>query len=250
MKCPSCDSATPAGRPTCTRCGTSLLTTTDPPHESPDAAEGPAPFPAPHRTGGRERALIAAALAGALALGGGLTYLILPSGHPRPRTVVTDPEGAAPPASSGTADAAAQLAAVNEVLASHAASGNSLDNPMATCTDVAATAPVFQEFVRTRQDELVRAQALQVDQIAGGAELRQAITDAYAYSITADRAYLAWAQELASEDCGGDAPPHTANYQDAVAANDQAGPAKRRVATLWNPLAQSQGLPLYDWQDL
>lgn len=210
-----------------------------------------APHPAaPHRRAGRERALIAAALAGALALGSGLTYLLLPSGHTRPRTVVTNPAGGATPASSGTADAASQLAAVNELLASHAASGSRLDNPMATCADVAATASVFQEFVRTRQDELVRARALQVDQMTGGLELRQAIIDAYTYSVTADQAYLAWANDLAGEDCGPEAPPHTADYQTAIAANDQAGPAKRRVVALWDPIAQSQGLPTYDWRDL
>jgi hypothetical protein len=185
---------------------------------------------------------VVAAVVAVIGVGGGLTLLLRPHSPPvRPIGETTRPD---------TRTAAAQAAQVNELLASHEAAGLRLTGGLSTCEDVAASGTEFEAFIRNRQEGLPRARALRVDVLPDGAALRAAIIDAYQSSLDADEAYLAWSREVASMDCGPDPAPRTANFGDAVAGNDRAGPAKRRVVALWTPIAQSQGLPVYAWQDL
>lgn len=352
MRCPSCGSSTPSGRPTCARCG--ALLTTDPasrrfpaqggaPPVAPDettapaggvtsapahgastppaqggttapgpggttppgadgtvpvaqdrvtarlpdtanrpAGDEPAPVPvtswgtppvfedaytrrrAPGRWFGRRARALWASLAVALVLlGAGAAILLLPDSRPAgPRRAAISPSNAMRPSSGGvpsqSEDApspaggtdAAQASAVNALLAEHLQSGNRLSGDLTTCDEVAASAPEFEQFIRTRQQQLTQARTLQVDRLPAGEDLRQALIDAYQYSLDADRAYLAWAHEVEARDCGSGNAPQTGSFHDAMAANDKAGPAKRHLVALWNPIAVEYGLPTYVWQDV
>lgn len=166
----------------------------------------------------------------------------------------TDPRSAGtrteqPPANAQSG-AGAQAAAVNTVLQAGNGSHQKLAVPINTCTDLTAAVPVFQQVVQDRQRELARTKQLQVDRLPRGADLRQAMIDTYANSLAADRAYLAWAQAVQAKNCGKKNAPRTPDYARAVAANHRAGPAKRRVVALWNPIARDHDLPVYRWNQL
>lgn len=145
---------------------------------------------------------------------------------------------------------ATQATAVNELLGSHLAAGNPLTGSPTTCDDVASTAPAYEQLAEVRQHELAEARALQVGRLPQGSKLRQAVVDAYQASLDADHAYLGWARQVAAQGCGAQNAPKTKYYEEALAADDRAGPAKRRVVALWTPIAQKDHLPIYKWNDI
>ncbi|GAA4616612.1 hypothetical protein GCM10023195_73940 [Actinoallomurus liliacearum] len=146
---------------------------------------------------------------------------------------------------------ATQAKAVSELLGSQLAAGNPLDGKLTTtCDDVAGSVSAFERLARDRGRESARAGTLRVDRLPHGAELRQAIGDAYRFSLEADQAYLANAQHVAALNCGTQNAPNSDDLQRALGANDQAGPAKRRVVALWTPIARKEHLPIYRWNEL
>ncbi|MCO5968774.1 hypothetical protein [Actinoallomurus soli] len=170
----------------------------------------------------------------------------LPTGQPSsPGTGESSPEAGESPS-----DSPGQANAVNAILSAGKDAHDRLSVSLTTCDDLVAAIPVFQEVVQDRQGELTQVRQVTTDRLPGGAELKQAMIDAYTSSLDADKAYLAWAQEAQTQGCDGEDLPQSANHDAAMAANDEAGPAKRRVVALWNPIAQSQGLPTYQWNEL
>ncbi|MEV0406793.1 serine/threonine-protein kinase [Actinoallomurus sp. NPDC050550] len=145
---------------------------------------------------------------------------------------------------------ATQAKAVNELLGSHLAAGNPLTGNSTTCADVAATVPAFEQLVGDRGRELAQARTLRVDRLPQGAELRQAIVDAYQSSLDSDQAHLAYAQQVAVRGCGTQNAPQTDDQRRAIVADNQAGPAKRRVVALWTPIAKKAHLSIYRWNDV
>ncbi|WP_460355554.1 hypothetical protein [Actinoallomurus acanthiterrae] len=202
--------------------------------------------------------LVAAGLVTVTAVGLALAVGLPNGSHPAERR--TGPEAGTrqptgvqpdtPQASDSASGPAAQAAAVNAILQAGKEAHDRLSVSMATCDDLVSAAPAFQQVVQERQSELTQARQLRTDQLPGGADLKQAMIDAYSSSLDADKAYVAWAQEAQAAGCDGGAPPQSANHDAAMAANDKAGPAKRRVVALWSPIAQSQGLPVYAWGEL
>ncbi|MEV0403539.1 hypothetical protein [Actinoallomurus sp. NPDC050550] len=200
--------------------------------------------------------LVAAGLVTVTAVGLALVVDLSNGSHPAPKHR-TGPGPSAlqstgtqldtPQAGDSPSGAAAQAAAVNTILQAGKDAHDRLSVSMATCDDLVSAAPAFQQVVQERQSELAQARQLRTDQLPGGADLKQAMIDAYASSLDADKAYVAWAQEAQAAGCAGGQPPQSANHDAAIAANDKAGPAKRRVVALWSPIAQSQGLPVYAW---
>ena len=181
-------------------------------------------------------------IAAAAVLAGGLAYALTrgPAGN------TTATSAATPDADT----AAAQAATVNQVLGTGRTARAHLPARLRTCDDVAAGVTGFQRVVQDRRQELSAAKALKVDRLRDGARLRRAMIAAYQSSLDADRAYLAWAREIKTRGCGGAVAPLTGPYKDAIAANDKAGPAKRRVVALWQPIAHRHGLPTYAWNAL
>ena len=287
MKCPGCNANVSSARPVCARCGATLPSgpsgTTPaeaeaatappvpasfgtPPQAEIDFGEPPAvpwgtppagtgtapPGDARRRAPGKAVLLSAALVAGAIAVGGGVGK-VLSSHRSATRTAATAPAsapqaGAVPPSPSG--DPQTQAEGVNALLSSGKKAHDRLQYSADTCDQLAAAVPKFKRIVSDRQQEWSEAQRLPLDQLPQATELRQALVDTYRYSLTADRAYLAWAQAAKSQDCGGSPPPHNSDLADAQAADDLAAPAKRRLIGMWDSIAQSQSLPTYTWQDL
>ncbi|MDN3352389.1 hypothetical protein [Actinomadura sp. DC4] len=191
-------------------------------------------------------------LAGALGVGvvsGQVFLLYRPvAGHPVAEQASRGPVRSATPSTAG--DARTQARGVDALLASGKKAHDRLQYDADTCDGLAAAVPAFRRIVRDRQAELSEARKLPVDRLAPAAELQRALVDSYRFALEADRAYLAWAEETGSQDCGDAAPPSTSDLADARAADDKAAPAKRRLVALWNPVALSQGLPSYTWRDL
>jgi hypothetical protein len=190
-------------------------------------------------------------LAGALASGIVLGQVVLkfrPSRHPVAAQASRGSVRGVAPSPSG--DARAQATAVDALLAAGKEAHARLQYDAGTCDGLAAAVPRFEQIVRDRWDELDDARNLPLDRLTRASELRQALTDSYRFSLAADRAYLAWARAAQLEDCGDAAPSTTPDLADARAADDKAAPAKRRFLRLWNPIARSQGLPVYVWKDL
>jgi hypothetical protein len=197
------------------------------------------------RTGkSRKVPMLACGIAAVVVLGGGLVYA-LTQGLPW-STDGTHSSGANP----GTGSAAQQAAAVNQILRSGRTARGHLPARLRTCADVSSGVPGFQRVVRDRQQELSQSRLLKVDRLPDGTSLRRSMIAAYQSSLDADQAYLAWAREIRARRCGGRIAPLTAHYNDAIAANDKAGPAKRQVVALWKPIASSHGLPTYVWNRL
>ncbi|GAA0345606.1 serine/threonine protein kinase [Actinoallomurus spadix] len=141
--------------------------------------------------------------------------------------------------------------AVSRLLGSQLAEGDPLAGKRAaTCDDVTALLPAFERLVRDRRRESAQVKTLRVDRLPHGAELRQAIADAYRISLESDQAHLSHAEYVTSLGCGPQNAPDTGYLQQANAADDQAGPAKRRVVALWTPIARKEHLPVYQWNQL
>jgi hypothetical protein len=190
----------------------------------------------------RKTPLLICGIAAVVVLGGGIAYVLAQG---LPGSGKDTPAGKA-----GAGGAAAQATAVEQILKSGRTARGHLPSRLTTCDDVAAGVSGFQRVVQDRQQELTQSKALKVDQLQDGSGLRTSMIAAYQNSLKADKAYLAWAQEIQGRGCGGKTAPLTGHYKDAISANDKAGPAKRQVVALWKPIASSHGLHTYAWNRL
>lgn len=200
------------------------------------------PADGPDGTKNRKLPLLIGGIAAAVVLGGGLVYFVSQGS--------SGPKGGTPAAKSQADVSAQQAAAVDQVLRSGRVARGHLPARLRTCDDVSAGVPGFQQVVRDRQQELSRSKSLAVDRLHNGQNLRRSMIAAYQHSLDADRAYLAWAQDVRARRCGGKIAPLTGHYRQAIAANGKAGPAKRQVVALWRPIANNHGLPTYAWNRL
>jgi hypothetical protein len=192
----------------------------------------------------RKMPLLVGGIAAVVVLGGGLAYA-LTQGLPGSKHTPPTPGG-----KPGAGSPAQQSAAVNQILKSGKTAHGHLPSRLRTCDDVSAGVPGFQQVVQDRQQELSQSRELKVDRLPDGARLRRSMIAAYQSSLDADQAYLAWAQEIQGRGCGGRTAPLTAHYKAAISANGKAGPAKRQVAALWKPIANTHSLPTYAWNRL
>lgn len=209
----------------------------------PELGGPPGPSPNAEGSGKNRKILLAGGIAAAVVVVGGLAYALTQGS--------SSGGGGTPTSQKTTVDTAAQqVSAVAQVLKSGQTARGHLPSRLRTCDDVSAGVAGFQQVVQDRQQELSRTKALKVDRLPNGARLRQAMISAYQNSLEADQAYLAWAKKVRAHRCGGRIAPLVAPYHDALSANDKAGPAKRRVAALWKPIATAHGLPAYAWNRL
>lgn len=149
--------------------------------------------------------------------------------------------------SGSTGAAATQATAVNGVLDSMAGSRSEFAGAMTDaeqCANLDSAAPLIQKVVDERKSELSSAQALQVDALPSGAQLKDALTRSLQASLDADNAYLAWA--TSNQGCTG-TTPETSDYDNGnQISTDRATPAKQEFLQLWNPIAQQNNQPSRD----
>ncbi|MGE5134870.1 MAG: protein kinase domain-containing protein [Gemmatimonadota bacterium] len=106
-----------------------------------------------------------------------------------------------------------------------------------TCTNVPQNVQVIQQVRDQRQAELSQAQTLSVNALSNGAQLKTSLVQALQDSLTADDAYLTWAQQQEASCTPG------SQSSDAAAADAQAVSSKQAFIGRWNPVAAQYGLP-------
>jgi hypothetical protein len=145
-----------------------------------------------------------------------------------------------PPLSAS--DEATQL---NNLLNSSATSRNAVStavNDAGSCTDLSGAITAIQNVSQERSDELSQATSLQVNALPDGQSLQSDLVNALTYSLAADQDFLRWAQSLLNGGCS-DPAPETSAYQAGFSESAKAGVAKTQFVQLWNPIADTQGLP-------
>jgi hypothetical protein len=147
--------------------------------------------------------------------------------------------------SSGQNSVAGQMADVNSLLDSSAASRKSLVVAMADiyhCANVDGAISAIAEVAGQRADEYKKAAALQTAALPRGAALKSDLITALRYSELADKDYLAWARAKRHAHCG-NSPSAANSYSQGEAASAIADSAKKTFIRLWNPIASSRGYP-------
>ncbi len=162
----------------------------------------------------------------------------------------TAPPSTAPPSSApsdaATAQARAQLSTATAVLNDSAEQRPALNRAMdqvLDCSDVTAGKAGIDAVTQARRDELTRAGALDLSAVPDGEGLRRAMTEALQAALDNDIYLSAWAAE--QNECSGKAARSGKNWQLAGQASNRAGAAKTALATRWNALATTYGLPTY-----
>jgi hypothetical protein len=154
--------------------------------------------------------------------------------------------GHAPSAPSTSAvDGRAQASAIDALLNASSASRNQLApalNQIETCGDWDYADKTLQQIVAQRTDQVRQGQALAVDGLTNGAQLKSALVQALNYSLQADQSFAAWLATVRTTPCNGHAA-HEANYNAAQSASSSATTSKQTFVALWNPVAAQYGLP-------
>lgn len=152
---------------------------------------------------------------------------------------------ATPPVASAAADGRAQANAINDLLNASAASRTQLGpalNAIETCGDLDAATTTLTQIVGQRDGQVRQGQALAVDGLPGGAQLRTLLVQALTYSLQADQSFAKWLATTKAAGCSGHAT-HDADYAAAQASSSGATTSKQSFVALWNPIARQYGLP-------
>ncbi len=114
-----------------------------------------------------------------------------------------------------------------------------------SCDNLAGAASALHQVVTDRASQLQRANALAVDLLSGGADLKDALVGALDASQQADAGYARWADTLAANGCDGQ-PPTTDDKQQADGYSQTATQEKARAAQDWDQIAGGYGFPTVD----
>lgn len=149
------------------------------------------------------------------------------------------------PASSAGGDGKAQALAIDQLLNASSASRQKLGPALTAvdgCSNLNGAVSTLQQVTTERQNEVTQGQNLAVDQLSNGKQLQSTLVQALTASWQADQKFTAWAQGVAQAGCTGHAP-HDDNYTGAQQSSGAATTAKQQFVALWNPVAQTYGLP-------
>ena len=117
------------------------------------------------------------------------------------------------------------------------------------CRSLRANARTFTGAGDARRAQRERAAALDVSDLPSGAALTATLLSALDHSQRADRAFAAWATELADGSCvTGDTG--TANFRKADRESTAATADKKKFVALWNPIAKTYGLTAFAYSDV
>jgi hypothetical protein len=268
MRCPTCGLEVDPAYALCPQCGTSLAVPhphaqrgagqpgmphqapppwlhqqqpSQPPGPWPDHPQGPWQVLEPGSGPGSRRppwawlvAVLAVILISAAAAG-----VILKVVHKVPKLGPARPPAASSSAPGGRDQAAAIDALLTASSGSRSRLGPALDQ-VDSCGDLTAATAALQQITTEREDQVRRGQALAVDQLPGGTQLRTQLVQALTYSLQADQKFVAWARTTATNGCTGHAT-HDADWTAAQAASTSARTSKQSFAQLWNPIATGYG---------
>jgi Protein kinase domain len=150
----------------------------------------------------------------------------------------TSPSPPSPPASASVQST--EATAVSALLATGNGSADNLNNAIndvASCGDLPTDLQEIQQVENQRQNEYDQAQNTQMSSLPNGAALKSDLVNALYYSLQADQAYLAYANQMQQSGC------QSGSQSAALAADNQAVTYKDMFISLWNPIATGYGLP-------
>lgn len=176
-----------------------------------------------------------------------------------------DPASAATPASSGgstpgdsatsgdttaSEDAAGatahtQASAIDRLIDESKPSRNAIGPALQRVRDCSAAGQglaTIRRVAESRHAQGLVAATLAVDAIDGGEAIKQHLVEALEESERADQAYARWARRYIDAGCRG-ATEGDRDYDAGNAASARASAAKTAFVTVWNPIAEQEGLP-------
>lgn len=171
-----------------------------------------------------------------------------PATTPAATVTTTPPPTTAPPTTPATtpaADPRQQASVVDDLLErsgrSRAKLNRAIDRVL-RCTGLDAALTDMREVGDERTTQLDELAAADLSALPGGESLRSGLREALRDSLTADEAYIDWAEPAARNGCADTAARDNA-YSRGRSASDAAGRAKTAFLRSWNPVATSLGLP-------
>jgi ferredoxin len=238
LRCPSGHANEPHWH-YCIECGACL----DGPPTGVDPPGPPAPAPEVPRPG-REYVVALVILLVALAVAGA-TFAYVLGQRPSALTSSAVPRPGAS-ARRSSADPRSAAVAVNRLLVESEASRSAVQqavSQIASCSDVPGAVHSLQAAASDREQLFTALGGLHLSGLP--ASMVDDLTSAWLNSLDSDLSYATWGEDEEANGCTPDdlADP---NYQAAVTTDGRASRSKVAFLALWNPLAQSDGLP--QWQ--
>ncbi|MFB7471263.1 hypothetical protein [Kitasatospora sp. NPDC056184] len=170
------------------------------------------------------------------------------AGAPTPGPSDTPAPSATPaPTGAGGPNAPSQAKALDELLNQGESAKSPIGNAVAkvnSCpakTEIEASAQIFDNGAKQRDQLLGKLATLGVADLPGGADAVQSLKSAWQLSADIDRAYASWARTVATQGCSGTAP-NTADKKRADELNPQATQAKKDFVAKWKAIADQFGL--------
>ena len=149
----------------------------------------------------------------------------------------------APSSSSAPTLASRQVAAVNNLLGSSAATLRALQgavSEVSDCTNLSSAVRQIQNVVNQRSTEYNQATALSTSALANGAAVKSDLIAALRNSLDADQDFLTWAQQQLNPGCTPTA--QSSAYNAAYNASQQAGASKKAFIQVWDLVAARYGV--------
>lgn len=161
------------------------------------------------------------------------------------------------PASTTTTTAASsprrEAMAINTLLGQSSSDRSAIvgaTNDISSCGNLSQDESTLNAAAQSRRLLIAELPQLKTAQLVGADQLISALTSAWQASTQSDASYAAWAGDLLSSGCTGQASTNDPNWQAAQVSDAQATAAKQQVATLWGPIASAYGLPQYTYTQL
>ncbi|MEU6391818.1 hypothetical protein [Streptomyces sp. NPDC046939] len=226
------------------------------PHQPPQPygqqrAYEPEPPRRKSRTGSK-LPVIAAVGVGLLVVGIGAGALLSGGGDDDKKADSTETvSNSSPAASAGSSAPAAdpakeQAVALDKLLAD---SGNSRESvvgavaDIGACKKLGAASQALRDAATQRNNLVTRLNSLAVDKLPANAELKQALTEAWKASASADTHYAAWGDQAAGKKgCHKGHAKVTGERHAGDSASSTASAQKAKAAKLWNDIASKYGL--------
>lgn len=241
MNCPWCSNINYLADSTCAHCGEVLSLEPDPEPGEQFAL----PEKTPANDGQRARSVavwksfaVSAVAVAALTAGGVATVHRWPVAETL--ELIPKPTPSGPTAS---ADPYSQIVATNALLHAIKATRAEVPGTLGSCANLSSDVEALGQVVQERSEQVGEATNLRTDSLVGGPALKSALIDMTNKTLTADQAYLTWAQD-ASSFCT------DVNQDSALGqANQEAADAKRHFLKLWRAMSSPFDEPKYKWQD-
>jgi hypothetical protein len=117
------------------------------------------------------------------------------------------------------------------------------------CKRLKQGASVLGAASAERRKSLVRAEALAVDDLSEGDQLKNQLVSAFKHSKAADDAYRRWAQALSTRGCKSSVR-NGSDRRRGDAESAVATAAKKQVARLWNQIGPAYGHGKVSYQNI